>query len=286
MAGEPHRIGIIDVGVLRGNESYLAVKARKAIQSLVESVDDDFDPPLSTRKSSIHLDFSDTSGSMEEYIDDLLDNEAILAFVDGRIAGILFYRTDYHVVKLHKSGLYVVVILVGKEYRGMLPEYDLRKREKDRMMAFRKQLPNALDFLRLETESSNSMPQSFQKITPYLERGVVKDEFNNVCKDMDAGRPFADALRGLAERAPSPDIESFVNVLIQSGNGSDNSIKDALERRAKASRQEYISILNNRIASVEPKIAAMLLPTMVGALVLVAVGPSISTIMNMLGAAI
>ena len=168
----------------------------------------------------------------------------------------------------------------------MIPEYDLRKREKDRMMAFRKQLPNALDFLRLETESSNSMPQSFQKITPYLERGVVKDEFNNVCKDMDAGRPFADALRGLAERSPSPDIESFVNVLIQSGNGSDNSIKDALERRAKASRQEYISILNNRIASVEPKIAAMLLPTMVGALVLVAVGPSISTIMNMLGAAI
>lgn len=119
MAGTPHRIGIIDVGVLRGNESYLAVKARKAIQSLVESVDDDFDPPLSTRKSSIHLDFSDTSGSMDEYIDDLLDNEAILAFVDGRIAGILFYRTDYHVVKIHKSGLYVVVILVGKEYRGM-----------------------------------------------------------------------------------------------------------------------------------------------------------------------
>lgn len=112
------RFGIIDVGVLRDNDGYLANKAKNAIRELVKSVDDDFNPPLSTRTSSIHLDFKDSSGSIDEYIDDLLDNEAILALVDGKIAGILFYRTDYHVVKLNKRGLYVVVILVGKNYRG------------------------------------------------------------------------------------------------------------------------------------------------------------------------
>lgn len=112
------RYGIIDVGVLRGNDGYLATKAKKAIRELVESVDDDFSPPLSSRKKAIQLDFHETGGSMDEFIDDLLDNEAILAFVDGKIAGILFYRTDYHVVKIKRRGLYVVLILVGKNYRG------------------------------------------------------------------------------------------------------------------------------------------------------------------------
>lgn len=167
-----------------------------------------------------------------------------------------------------------------------LPDYDLNKREKDRMMAFRKQLPNALDFLRLETSTNNSVSLSFQKITPFLERGVVRDEFDNVCKDLDSGRSLEKSLRGLAERSPSPDIEAFVNVIIQAEKETGSSVQDALERRAKASRKEYIAILNNRIASVEPKIAAMLLPTMVGAMVIVAVGPSISTILRMLNTAI
>lgn len=167
-----------------------------------------------------------------------------------------------------------------------LPDYDLNKREKDRMMAFRKQLPNALDFLRLETNTNNSVSMSFQKITPFLERGVVRDEFNNVCKDLNSGRSLENSLRGLAERSPSPDIEAFVNVIIQAEKENGSSVQDALERRAKASRKEYIAILNNKIASVEPKIAAMLLPTMVGAMIIVAVGPSISTILRMLNTAI
>lgn len=147
---------------------------------------------------------------------------------------------------------------------------------------FRKELPEALDLLVISTSVSNSIGASIQTITPYLQDGVVKDEFTLVSKDLRAGRSVADSLRSMSDRAPSPDIEAFVNAVIQAQDtGTD--MADTLRRRSKTSRQEYIALLDTKIASLDTKIMAMLMPTMVSSLILVAVAPSLSSIFSSLG---
>lgn len=162
------------------------------------------------------------------------------------------------------------------------PSHWLTKLGDRREHAFRKELPEALDLLVISTSVSNSMQMSIPKITPLLKDGIVKDEFQLVSKDLAAGRSLTDALNSMSDRSPSPDIEAFVNAVIQAqSTGTD--ISDTLRRRSKTSRQEYIALLDTKIASLESKIMMMLTPTMVMALTLVAIAPSLTTIFGSLG---
>ena len=162
------------------------------------------------------------------------------------------------------------------------PSYKLNKMEKSRNIAFRKELPDALELLVDATSISNSIESAIPRVTPRLREGVVKQEFQLVCNDLKAKRGIVEALTAMSERAPSPDIEAFVNIVIQAQT-TGTPVSEALLRRAKTSRQEYIALLDNRIASLDSKIMAMLMPTMIGALSIVAVGPSLVSIVGALG---
>lgn len=209
--------------------------------------------------------------------------EFVVLKIGCAVAGIVLGGVCYLAVKDYvKYVPWFVFILAFGALGYIFPDHTLSKKEEERVHAFRKELPRALDLLVISSSVSNSMESSFQTITPLLQRGIVRDEFEVVCKDLAAGRGLTASLTNLAERAPTPEIEAFVNVIIQAQTtGSD--MTEALRRRSKTSRQEFIAMLDQKIASLETRIMAVLMPTMVMALTVVAVAPSLQSILGSLG---
>lgn len=209
--------------------------------------------------------------------------EFIILKIGCAVAGIGLGAICYVAVKDYVTYLpWFVFVLAFGALGYIYPDHTLSKKANERIQAFRKELPEALDLLVISNSVSNSMEASLQTITPLLKRGIVKDEFEVVCKDLQAGRGLTSALTNLAERAPTPEIEAFVNVVIQAQTtGTD--MTEALRRRSKTSRQEFIAMLDQKIASLETKIMAVLMPTMVMSLTVVAVAPSLQSILGSLG---
>lgn len=208
--------------------------------------------------------------------------EFMVLKVGSCVAGLILGAVLWFLMKDYMSIPVYVFMIACALFGYIYPDRVLSKREKQRVISFRKELPEALELLVDSMSVSNSMEIAMPKITPLLKDGLVKQEFTRVCDDLKAKRGLVEALTDLSERAPSADIEAFVNIVIQARRtGTD--ITAALLRRSKTSRQEYIALLDNRIASLESKIMAMLMPTMTGALICVSVGPSLVSIFGALG---
>lgn len=209
--------------------------------------------------------------------------EFMVIKVGAVIFGLIFGVFAYIAAKPYAPSMFVPLIIPAAALLlYMLPDSIMTQKAEERMRAFRKELPEANDLLVISTSVSNSMEASLQTITPLLKEGVVKDEFTMVCKDLSAGRGLTAALTNLAERAPSSDIEAFVNVVIQAQNtGSD--MTEALKRRSKTSRQEYAALIDSKIASLEGKITIYTTPTIIIALMILTLSPVLGTLISSLG---
>lgn len=208
--------------------------------------------------------------------------EFMIIKIGGCVFGCVFGLLTYFLIKDFIAWLPWYVYMIAMGLVGfLLPDRKCSKLEEQRQLAFRKELPEALDLLIIANSVDSAMPDSIRKITPLLKDGIVKDEFKTVSADLNAGRPLDQALTGMAERAPSPEIEGFVSTVIQA-NEQGQDVTDALRRRAKASRAEYIALLDRKIASLSSRIMIALSPTMILAMMLVAVGPSLSSIVGAL----
>lgn len=198
------------------------------------------------------------------------------------VVGVLVGFMTYFYIKdtAYFIPWYVYAIITGL-VGFKLPDVQLTKKEEARMLAFRKELPEALDLIIIANSVQSSIQSAIKTITPLLKDGVVKEEFSQVCKDLRSGRPLDQALSGMAERAPSAEVEGFVSTVIQATtNGQD--VTDALRRRSAAMRAEYIALLDRKIASLSSRIMIYLSPTMIIGLMLVAVAPSLSSIVGSL----
>ena len=198
------------------------------------------------------------------------------------IAGAVFGGVAYYLVYDELSMVpWPVFILISSVVGWIIPGRELKKRIADRLISFRRALPAALDFIQIQNTIHANVLNSIITITPRLEKSVVKDEFTILCNDLKSGRDPKLALEDMAERAPSPEMESFVNVIIQSITMS-TSANDALEERSKTAREEYIGLINEKIASLSSRIMLYLGPSMILALVLVSIAPSMISIMSSL----
>lgn len=97
---------------------------RKQLLSLLEEVDREFVPPLSTRSSSTDQSFhtNETSNGVEKYLESLQEQFFILAVEDGTLAGMLSFRADYFPGGANPSfplpNYYVTTIAVSEMFRG------------------------------------------------------------------------------------------------------------------------------------------------------------------------
>ena len=99
---------------------------------------------------------------------------------------------------------------------------------------------------------------------------------------LDSGQTLQEALSEFAKKSPSESITSFVRA-VQEATELNVSLIEVLESRADASRQEYFALLQQKTASLESRMMAVLTPTLVPALLITVMAPAISQLMATMG---
>jgi tight adherence protein C len=95
-----------------------------------------------------------------------------------------------------------------------LPDFAVSTRARKRREQVRAELPDALDLLAVSVEAGLGFDGAIGKLTDHM-RGPLIDEFGLALSEMRVGESRADALRGMTERVPAPELEAFVRAVIQ-----------------------------------------------------------------------
>ena len=107
---------------------------------------------------------------------------------------------------------FVALIAAGLGY--WLPDFAVGTRARKRREQVRTELPDALDLLAVSVEAGLGFDGAIGKLTDHM-RGPLIDEFGLALSEMRVGESRADALRGMTERVPAPELEAFVRAVIQ-----------------------------------------------------------------------
>jgi tight adherence protein C len=94
------------------------------------------------------------------------------------------------------------------------PVLTLRRRALDRQTKILKALPDSLDLLTTCVEAGLSLDYAFQRVSE-RQRGPVADEINRMLREKALGQTRKEALTAMAERIDLPDVNVFVQSVIQ-----------------------------------------------------------------------
>jgi tight adherence protein C len=113
------------------------------------------------------------------------------------------------------SPFFTYAVCVGLGFLG--PDFWLSNRISARQRLIRLGLPEALDLLVICSEAGLSLDQSLLRVSQEmkLSQPQVADEFGLMMLEQKAGRPRAEALKGLADRTDIDSIRALTNTLIQ-----------------------------------------------------------------------
>jgi tight adherence protein C len=107
--------------------------------------------------------------------------------------------------------LFVLVVA----FAGILgPMMVLRRAAKNRQTAFWKALPDSLDLLTTCVEAGLSLDFAFQRVAA-RQKGPVGEEISRMLREKALGQPRREALLAMADRIDLPDVNVFVNSVIQ-----------------------------------------------------------------------
>lgn len=173
---------------------------------------------------------------------------------------------------------YVVVPLITL-FAGYVPTSKYNDAAKKRDADFRKQLPEALDLITISLSGGTTFPTALSNVQPTMEDGVLKEEFKNITNALDAGETLNEALEQFANRAPNDGVMTFIRS-VQSATQVNAPLAEILESRAKATREEFFAIISQKAAQLESKMWLILAPTLMPAVILIAIAPSIGAIME------
>ena len=146
----------------------------------------------------------------------------------------------------------------------------MQKRTK-RNQAFLKQLPDALDFIARSLRAGNPFSASLKSVASEMP-DPTGTEFGITFEELNYGLEFEEAMKNLAHRTGSDEMNYFVTaVLIQRTTGG--NLADMLNRLAAIMRSRASTYREINILAAEMKISAnvlVLLPFFVGLVLLIA----------------
>ena len=166
----------------------------------------------------------------------------------------------------------------------MWTTWKLRKRLKKKEKAFEKYFPDAIDLLCVCVEAGLSIDGAIERVGREFSNFSydVGYEFNRIAKDMLSGVSKQDALRGLAERVDSGDIQSFVAIIIQADRMG-ASIANSLAITADSLRTKRKQRLEALVASASTKMTIPLVLFLMPAIFAVVLTPAVIQVIESLG---
>ncbi len=180
------------------------------------------------------------------------DDDSFIRHISKKLMSALFFGITGMCVAmlgslspLNKLMLIFLFPLVGFRLPDMKIKSLARKRADDVTYT----LPDAIDLLSVCVEAGLGIDSAITRVAKEQEQSspVLSYEFQRVGKDVVAGISRADALKALARRNSSPELRSFIGLLIQSdrlGTSISQSLKvysDALRVKRRQRAEELAS---------------------------------------------
>jgi tight adherence protein C len=171
------------------------------------------------------------------------------------------------------SPLFMYVLSAGLGF--LLPDFWLGNRISNRQLKIRLGLPEALDLLVICSEAGLSLDQAILKVSQELplSQPEIADEFGLLMLEQKAGRPRAEALKGLADRTNIDSIRALVNTLIQADTFG-TSISKTLRVFSDTLRTQRRQKAEERAAKTTVKLVFPLVFFIFPSFFVVALGPA------------
>lgn len=201
------------------------------------------------------------------------------------VAGFLGFLASWVVFFAVNTAIAIpwwVIVPLTTIFAALIPQIKYTEQAKNRDLEFKRQLPEALDLLIISLSSGRTFSHALREVVPNMQDSVLKEEFRNILKNLDSGYTLKESLDDFATRAPNEGIETFVRS-VQSATEVSAPLVETLESRAEASRQEFFDIIHQKTAQLESKIFLILTPLIMPAVMLIAIAPSISSMLQTLG---
>jgi tight adherence protein C len=201
---------------------------------------------------------------------------ATLGLIVGMLLGIFMKKFGPFDLAFYWYG--IAVALLGFIYPKTFYSSTAKKRDID----FKRQLPDALDLIIISLSAGVTFQTALREALPNMKPGVLKEELQNISYSLDSGKTLSESLDQFATKSPSESISSFVRA-IKEATELNVPLIEIMESRAEASRKEYFALIQQKTASLESKMMGVLTPTLVPALLILVVAPSIASLMQTMG---
>lgn len=167
----------------------------------------------------------------------------------------------------------VIALIVG----FFIPDYSVRDLKLRRQKSILRQLPTVMDLLTLSVEAGLDFMAAISRVIFFSKDGPLKDEFNQMLKELQLGTVRADALRNLADRVQIPELSSFATILIQADQMG-SSIGPVLRAQSDLLRSNRFQKAEREGAKATQKLLIPLITCILPAVFIVILGPVICDI--------
>jgi tight adherence protein C len=175
--------------------------------------------------------------------------------------------------------LFFILVLVIIGY--MAPDFVLDRMITKRRDRIRKALPDCIDLLVICVDAGLGLDQAMLRVGQELivSYPEINEEFLQINREQRAGKPRLEAWNSMALRTKLPDIEGFVNMLIQTERFG-TPIARALSVFADGLRLKRRQLAEEKAAKVTVKMIFPLVLFVFPCMFIVLLGPAILAIMH------
>ncbi len=148
------------------------------------------------------------------------------------------------------------VVLLGAVFFGGLlygyPESGLKSAAAERTRRFTRDLPAALDVMRLVSQSGGDLLSAIRSVIEVMDKGPVRDELSRAVAEVTIGTSLAEALNNIAARIDTNEANAVFSTLAQSlemGTSVAENLQSASQlirhsARVKAQAQAQKAVVN------------------------------------------
>ena len=197
----------------------------------------------------------------------------VLAIGAGAGYFLIMGHNDPFFIAIRNS---VIALFVG----FMFPKLWLNQRIKQRKVAIRRALPDALDMLTIGVEAGLAFESALLRVGEQWDNPLT-EEFRRAVSELRIGVPRNEALRHMAERNGVPELTTFIAVLIQS-NMLGMSIAQVLHTQADQMRLKRRQMAEEQAHSATVKIVLVLVLFIFPAMFIVILGPIVPQMLESL----
>lgn len=175
----------------------------------------------------------------------------------------------------------VVVILFTTLGAAVLPYSQYNSKKETRKKSIERELPEALDLLTITIASGQTFESALDQVCRQMPEGLLKSEFVKISTEFQAGGTIERALLDFSRRYDSQDLDSFAKAVIQT-NELGTPVTETLAQQAQLVRSNYEARVEKMIAKLESTLFIALIPTMLPALMIIFLAPTISSLASFL----